>query len=71
MEISALDIRCCRYDGAEITGAAMRDGQAIMGLEFLVYNYALPVANLLQCLASLEDLHWDLVIWLLRLYGRS
>ena len=38
MEISALDIRCCRYDGAEITGAAMRDGQAIMGLEFLVYT---------------------------------
>ena len=38
MEIAALDIRCCRYDGAEITGAAMRDGQAIMGLEFLVYT---------------------------------
>jgi L-alanine-DL-glutamate epimerase-like enolase superfamily enzyme len=38
MKIAALDIRCCRYDGAALAGGAMRDGQAITGMEFLVYT---------------------------------
>ena len=38
MKIAALDIRACRYAAATIPGAAMRDGQAQDGLEFLVYT---------------------------------
>ncbi|MGI1661567.1 enolase C-terminal domain-like protein [Palleronia sp. KMU-117] len=38
MKIAALDIRACRHDGAAIAGAAMRDGQARQGLEFLVFT---------------------------------
>ncbi len=40
MKIAALDIRACRHDAAAISGAAMRDGQAREGLEFLVYTLA-------------------------------
>lgn len=38
MKITSLDIRCCRYEQAVIPGAAMRDGMALQGLEFLVYT---------------------------------
>jgi L-alanine-DL-glutamate epimerase-like enolase superfamily enzyme len=38
MRIAALDIRACRHDAAAIAGAAMRDGQAREGLEFLVFT---------------------------------
>jgi len=38
MRITGLDIRCCRLDRAAIAGAAMRDGIAQDGLEFLVFT---------------------------------
>jgi L-alanine-DL-glutamate epimerase-like enolase superfamily enzyme len=38
MKIAALDIRACRHAAAAIPGAAMRDGQAREGLEFLVFT---------------------------------
>ena len=36
MRIAGLDIRACRYTGASVPGAAMRDGQSQDALEFLV-----------------------------------
>jgi L-alanine-DL-glutamate epimerase-like enolase superfamily enzyme len=38
MKITALDIRCCRHGGQSIAGAAMRDGMAMDGMEFLVFT---------------------------------
>ncbi len=38
MQITSLDIRCCRHQGQAIAGAAMRDGIALEGIEFLVYT---------------------------------
>lgn len=38
MRIASLDIRACRHDPAIVPGAAMRDGQARDGLEFVVYT---------------------------------
>ena len=40
MKITNLEIRCCRHQGATIRGAAMRDGIALEGIEFLVYTLA-------------------------------
>lgn len=38
MLIAGLDIRACRFEGAVIPGASMRDGQSQDALEFLVYT---------------------------------
>ena len=38
MKITALDIRACRYEGAAVPGASLRDGQRQDALEFLVYT---------------------------------
>jgi L-alanine-DL-glutamate epimerase-like enolase superfamily enzyme len=38
VEITELKIRCCRHEGAALAGAAMRDGMARDGLEFIVYT---------------------------------
>ena len=38
MEITGLDIRCCRHEGATIADGKLRGGRSIDGFEFLVYS---------------------------------
>ena len=38
MKITEVDIRCCRHDALAIPAEALRDGNAVDGLEFLVFT---------------------------------
>lgn len=38
MQIKDVEIRCCRYDGLTIPAESFRDGNAVDGLEFLVFT---------------------------------
>lgn len=38
MKIKDVEIRCCRYDGLNLPAESFRDGNAVNGLEFLVFT---------------------------------
>ncbi len=38
MKITEVDIRCCRHEALAISASALRDGNAVDGLEFLVFT---------------------------------